>query len=256
MKLYYRHFGQGTPLIVIHGLFGSSDNWLTVCKSFTSQHSVYLLDMRNHGQSPHSTEHNYALMAADVYEFVHEHNLKNVILLGHSMGGKVVMKYLEKYSANVLKAVIVDISPRYYAPHHSREIEALLSIPLHNIGSRQEADDIMARKIPEIGVRQFLLKGLYRNDSGLFAWRFNLNTIINEINNIGEATTYDTKCQTDTLFVRGENSKYIQPHDLETINDNFAHYLVVTIPLSGHWVQADQPILFTEAVNKFISNNI
>ena len=252
MKLYYRTIGTGKPLIIMHGLFGSSDNWLTIAKTFAQHYQVFLLDARNHGQSPWSDQHNYSLMAQDLEEFITEHQLQNPFIIGHSMGGKTLMKFATTSKTPIAKIVIVDISPRYYEPHHTREIGALKAVNLATLQSRQEADDTMALTIPELMVRQFLMKGLYRTDDGTFHWRFNVEVIAREIENIGEAENSSTPVNTPTLFIKGAMSNYyITEKDEPLIAAIFPNSTIVTIPNAGHWVQAEQPRLFYEAVMNF-----
>lgn len=254
MKLAYKNLGTGRPLIILHGLFGSSDNWLTIAKKFAQHYHVFLLDARNHGLSLWSDEHSYALMAADLAEFITEHNLQNSAIIGHSMGGKTLMHFVQTSNITISKMVVVDISPRYYAPHHQREIAALQPIDLSKLQSRQDADDAMALIIPETMVRQFLLKGLYRNDAGDFNWRFNIKTIANHIDNIGEAQNKNTKVALEALFIRGANSSYyISESDQELIQDIFTNSKIVTIPNAAHWVQAEQPEIFYEVVMQFLA---
>ena len=255
MKLFYRTLGQGQPLIIMHGLFGSSDNWLTIAKSFAQHFQVFLLDARNHGQSPWSDHHNYALMAQDLGEFIIEHKLKDPLIIGHSMGGKTLMKFVTSADISVPKIIVVDISPRFYEPHHDREITALKSINLQTLQSRQEADDIMARIIPEIGVRQFLLKNLYRKEDGSFHWRMNLDVLRSQIQSIGEGTSETAKSNVPVLFMKGEKSGYyIRPEDHELIKTIFLNSQIIEIPNAGHWVQAEQPQAFYDTAMNFFQH--
>ena len=253
MNLFYRELGQGNPpIVILHGVFGSCDNWLTVSKGLAEKNKIYLLDARNHGQSPHSEEFNYDVMAADLFEFIEQHQLVNPIIIGHSMGGKTVMKFAVKYPNAFSKMVVVDISPRYYPPHHQSIIAGLSAIPIDHLQTRQEADDILKAYEPELGVRQFLLKNIYRNDQNGFSWRMNFEVIKNKIENIGEALDQGAKITKPALFVRGSNSKYIQEKDIELIHSIFSDVRIVTVEGSGHWVQAEKPKEFLEAVKDFL----
>ena len=254
MNLYYRELGEGNPpIVILHGVFGSCDNWLTVSKGLAETNKIYLLDARNHGQSPHSEEFNYDIMADDLSEFIVNNNLVNPIIIGHSMGGKTVMKFAIKYPTLYSKMIVVDISPRYYAPHHHSILAGLEAIKLDVLQSRQEADDILKSFEPSLGVRQFLLKNLYRNEQNGFSWRMNLNVIKDKIENIGEPLTANSKITKPTLFVRGANSNYIFEKDIELINSIFSNVKIETIENAGHWVQAEKPKEFLEEVKKFIS---
>ncbi len=253
MNLYHRELGEGNPpIVILHGVFGSCDNWLTVSKGLAETNKIYLLDARNHGQSPHSEEFNYSVMADDLYEFIQQKNLQNPVIIGHSMGGKTVMKFAVKYPDAFSKMVVVDISPRYYTPHHQSILAGLSAIPLETLQSRQEADDIMKTFEPELGVRQFLLKNLYRNEQNGFSWRMNFEVIKNKIENIGEPLDDGAKIAKPTLFVRGANSKYIQEKDIALIHSVFSDVTLATIEGAGHWVQAEKPAEFLEEIKKFL----
>ncbi len=253
MNLYYRALGEGNPpIVILHGVFGSCDNWLTVSKGLAETHKIYLLDARNHGQSPHSEDFNYDVMADDLHEFIQQHQLLNPIIIGHSMGGKTVMKFAVKYPTEFSKMIVVDISPRYYTPHHQSILAGLSAIPIETIQSRQEADDILKTFEPALGVRQFLLKNLYRNDQNGFSWRMNFDVLKNKIETIGAPLEADAKITKPTLFVRGANSNYIQEKDIELINTIFSDVRIATVEGSGHWVQAEKPKEFLEVVGAFL----
>lgn len=258
MQLYYRTLGEsGRPLLILHGLFGSSDNWLTISKEFAKGYKVYILDQRNHGQSPHSPEHSYAAMAADLKEFIETHQLENPAIIGHSMGGKAVIKFATTYpEVPVYKIVVVDISPRAYPPHHQMYISAMQSIDLAALRSRQDAENVFIENgVSNIGERQFLMKNLYRDEDGAFKWKINLPGLIDQINNIGEGTPENTKCLLPTLFIKGENSHYyINQEDVLLIQHIFPNSIIKTIANSGHWVQAEQPVEFYKTVTDFLES--
>lgn len=253
MSLYFRKLGFGKPLIILHGLFGSSDNWLSVSKLLAENFEIFLVDLRNHGQSPHFASHTYEEMAKDVIDFLDDQNIENPIILGHSMGGKVAMKMAELYANKIKKLIIIDISPKFYPPHHQREIMALKNIDLLLLKSRQEADEIMSKSIPELGIRQFLLKNLYRKEDGTFHWRMNLEVLIKQIENIG-ASSNRFSSVIPTLFIKGENSNYINDDDVLEIKKIFSVSKIITISNAGHWVQAEQPILFKDNVLNFLNS--
>lgn len=247
MQLFFRELGQGEPLIVLHGLFGSCDNWLTVSKPLAEHFRVFLVDQRNHGRSPHTEEHSYKKMAEDIVEFLGQQNLEKAHILGHSMGGKTAMYLALNFPKVVDKLIVADIAPRYYSPHHQDVIAGFRTINLQTLSSREEADRLMAKELPEVGVRQFLLKNLYRDEHSQFAWRMNLEGLVNQIENIGEESK-GSPFPSPTLFIRGELSKYIQDKDLPLIDQLFPNYKLVTIPGAGHWVQAEKPKEFVESV--------
>ncbi len=241
-------------MIILHGVFGSLDNWATVSKAIADAgFAVYLVDQRNHGRSPHSDEFTYEAMAADLAEFIEDHALENPILVGHSMGGKTVMQYAETYPGTYDKLVVVDIGPKLYPPHHDSLIEGLNALPLAEIEDRQHADTLFSAHEPNLGVRQFLLKNLYRTDAGGYGWRFNLPIITELQANVGQEITKQRVVTEPTLFIKGALSGYVKDQDWQAIQEMFPKAELVTIPKSGHWVHAEQPKLFVEELVKFLS---
>jgi esterase len=251
MSLYYRELGHGDPMVIMHGVFGTSDNWLTTSKGLSENNKIYLLDLRNHGQSFHSDVFDYKVMSEDLNQFLTEKNINNPVVLGHSMGGKVAMQYARDFN-NYRKLIIVDISPRYYGRHHDDILKGLNSLDLKNLHTRQEADQALAAYVPELGVRQFLLKNLYRTEKNEFAWRLNLPVITEKIDAIGEALNEETRILKPALFIRGGASKYIQEKDEALIRKIFVDVRIETIAGAGHWVQAEKPKEFVDVVRKFI----
>jgi pimeloyl-ACP methyl ester carboxylesterase len=254
LHLHFRESGSGNALVILHGVFGSGDNWLTVSKHFTPLYRVFLVDQRNHGRSPHADEFDYGILVEDLKDFADQNGLPVFDLIGHSMGGKVAMKFAAKYPERLSKLVVVDIAPRYYNPHHQEILKALKAIDLKNIVTRQEAEDVMIPFIPELDVRQFLLKNLFRNSDGEFAWRINLPVLEKAIDQIGEALDSDQQINIPTLFIKGEKSRYISQIDEGQIATQFRFSRIVEIPGAGHWVQAEQPQLFADAVLEFLQH--
>jgi len=253
MKLYFRKLGeQGTPIIILHGIFGSSDNWLNIGKVLAETHQVFLLDQRNHGQSPWSDEFDYMVMAADLKEFIEDHQLQNPILIGHSMGGKVVMQFELNYPALAQKVIVVDIAPKYYPVHHTQILNGLNSLDLKNLQSRTEANEHLKRFEEKEGVRQFLLKNLYRNSENEFAFRINLKVITKNIDVVGHELFIKNPSETFTYFIKGSDSHYILPEDERYISEIFPNFEIIEIANAGHWVQADQPEAFVKAVQQIL----
>ncbi|MBX9852843.1 MAG: alpha/beta fold hydrolase [Cytophagaceae bacterium] len=252
MKLHYRELGQGKPVIVLHGVFGTSDNWITPAKILSEQYKLYLLDQRNHGQSPHSDEFNNSIMAEDLKDFIEAQNILKPVVIGHSMGGKVAMNFAVRYGHMIDKLIVADIAPKYYPPHHQKILQGLNSIDLKNLKTRQEADEQLARYESDISTRQFLLKNLYRNDNNEFAWRINLPVITEKINNVGEALGENVRVNIPTLFIRGGNSNYIKKEDEILIEKIFADVRIETIEGAGHWVHAEKGKEFGDLVKKFV----
>ncbi len=254
MSLFYRKIeGGATPVLILHGVFGSSDNWLTISKQIASSgYTVYLIDQRNHGRSPHFDKLDYPSMAGDLREFIAEENIQNPILLGHSMGGKTVMEYVVRWPEEVKKLIVVDIAPKAYPVHHTRLLEGLSSLSLPDLTSRQEADEILSGFEPSPGVRQFLLKNLFKNEHNAFEWRFNLPVLKKDMELIGQAISSPHPLTLPTLFIRGARSNYILDSDWSGIEKMFPEATLVTIPDAGHWVQAEQPALFLKAVSEWL----
>ena len=253
MKLFYRPSGQGEPLIILHGLFGSSDNWYTLAKVFAEHFQVFLVDQRNHGQSPHSKEFDYKLLTEDLLEFIQEHAIKKPVIIGHSMGGKAAMNFAVRYPAHLSKLIVVDIVPKTYPVHHDAILDGLKAVPLMSLTSRNEADGILSRHVPEAEVRQFLLKNLSRKSAGGFEWKINLEAIDQNIEAMGAGMIYSGKYDGPSLFIKGKKSKYYTEGDEMLIKNIFTHAEFATLD-TGHWVQAEKPDEFAKLVLNYLAN--
>ena len=251
MTLHFKQTGQGSPLIILHGLLGSADNWLTISKAFAEKHTVYLIDQRNHGRSPWDDTHTYTALSEDLHEFIETHQLQNPVLLGHSMGGKTVMFYATRFD-NFEKLIVVDIAPKAYQVDYSAYFRGMLAMDLPRLENRQQADDFLKDYAPDLGVRQFLLKNLYRDENGNFAWRPNLHVLYENEKNIGEPLPAAAVSGKPTLFVRGEKSDYILDADAGNLLAHFPNSRLETVSGAGHWVQAEQPAGFLEKVLPFV----
>ncbi|HEX8060348.1 MAG TPA: alpha/beta fold hydrolase, partial [Cyclobacteriaceae bacterium] len=240
MKLFFREAGQGTPLIILHGLFGSSDNWYSLSKVFSSKYRVFTIDQRNHGQSPHSDEHDYKLLTDDLEEFINEHQLDKPVILGHSMGGKVAMNFALKNPGKTGKLIVVDIMPKSYPLHHDHILSGMKSLDLSKLQSRAEADVILSKQIPKVDERQFIMKNLARNEQKGFEWKINLASLDANISKMGEALQYEGQYTGPTLFVRGGKSGYYKPGDENVVAKYFPNAKWVVMD-TGHWVQAEKP---------------
>lgn len=251
MKLFFRKSGHGKPLIILHGLFGSSDNWYTLAKTFAQRYTVYVVDQRNHGQSPHRGEMNYGVLAEDLHDFVIQEKLEKPDIIGHSMGGKAAMNYVVKYPRGVNKLIVVDIVPKQYPVHHDAILDGLHDIPLQTIASRGEADKRLAAFVPELEVRQFLLKNLARSTEGRFEWKINLPAIDQNIEALGQGMIYSGKHDGPCLFIRGKKSNYYAAGDEAIIKNIFPNAEFLTMD-TGHWVQAEKPDEFGREVLTYL----
>jgi len=250
MELHYRIIGEGKPLIIIHGLFGFSDNWQTHAKKFASYFQVILVDMRNHGHSPWSNEFSYALMVEDLEELRASLGLSEFILLGHSMGGKVAMHYAQKHANRLERMIVVDIGVKSYPMHHQHILAGLHSLNLESLTARSQAESQLRTYIEAEGVIQFLLKNLYWKEKGKLAFRMNLPVLEQEMSEILGALP-EQECFVSTLFIRGELSNYIVEEDFTTLESYFPDSHIVTIPNAGHWVHAEAPDHFIDEVLGF-----
>ena len=243
MKLFYRESGQGQPVIILHGLFGQSDNWVTVGRRISDQFHVYIPDLRNHGQSPHASLHSFPAMCNDLAEFIEEHQIENPVLIGHSMGGKVAMAYALENREKVKKMVIIDISPRKYAERitHTQVISQMLSIDLEKITSRGEVEKILDSRISDTRIRMFIMKNLYYKFQGKLAWRLNLEAINQSMDLLFDGISSENKFSGPCLFIRGGKSDYIPDEDKTLITNLFPEAIIKTISGATHWVHADAP---------------
>ena len=253
MQLHFHELGQGLPIIILHGLFGSSDNWLTISKALADQFKVYLVDQRNHGRSPWSETFALQAMGEDLRAFIETHRINQPHLIGHSMGGKTVMQFAVQHPEAFQKLVVVDIAPKYYRPHHQEILTGLRALDLTSLQTRQQADEQLSKYVPELPVRQFLLKNLYRTEDQRFAWRLNLPVIDRDIENVGEALSYDRPVENPALFLRGGQSRYVKDEDLALIQQIFPRAILDTIPDAGHWIQSEKPAEFLEKVTTFLT---
>jgi esterase len=241
VDLFYRRAGQDTPIVILHGLFGSCDNWGTIGKALSADFDVVLADQRDHGHSPHTDRITYPLMADDVHALVTKLGLKDIILVGHSMGGKTAMAFAQRYPGLLRHLLLIDIGPREYpVSNQAPIIEALLTSDLASKTSRKEVETHLGQHIPEPGVVQFLMKSLYWETPERLGWRFNVPLLARDIHDI-LAAIEPTIVRVPTLFVRGGKSDYITREDLPQIKEQFPNSRVETVDFAGHWVQAQAP---------------
>ncbi|MBC7384021.1 MAG: alpha/beta fold hydrolase [Bacteroidia bacterium] len=253
MKLNYKEFGSGKPLIILHGLMGSLDNWHSLANQFALHFKVFTIDARNHGRSPHSEEHSIPLMVMDLFEFINEHGLSEVSIIGHSMGGKVAMQFAMEYPQLLANLIVVDIAPRQYMRGHDDVFAALFAVNLTQVHTRKDAEDKMLPYLKDAGTRQFLLKNLERNTDATYQWRINLQALHNHYNEIISPIVSLHPFTGRTLFIMGSKSDYITETDIAEIKTLFPGFKLVTVANAGHWVHADNPKEFYATVMDFIN---
>ena len=254
MLLHSNITGEGQPFVILHGFLGMSDNWKTLGLQFAEQNfQVHLIDQRNHGHSFHSEVFNYDVLVEDLKHYCDEHQLENILLLGHSMGGKTAMLFATKYPELVSKLLVADISPRFYPIHHEGILNGLSALNFDVIKSRGEADTILSGYISDFGTRQFLLKNLYWKEKGKLALRMNLEVLKVEVAEVGEALPWQSTFEKDTLFLRGDRSEYIGIDDENIIVRHFPKAKLITISNAGHWLHAENPKEFFDAVMEFVN---
>lgn len=251
--LYSKIEGSGKPLLILHGFLGMSDNWKTLGMQFATEgFEVHLLDLRNHGRSFHSEEFSYKLLAQDILEYCNDYNLTSLYMIGHSMGGKTAMLFASLYPERVDKLIIADIGPKFYPQHHQSILGGLKAVDFSKKPSRSEVEEILLPYIADIGTRQFLMKSLYWEKPGQLAFRFNLAVFGSKMEEIGVALPATSVFEKPTLFIRGGNSNYILDSDLDNIKRHFPNASIETIPNAGHWLHAENPVLFHQVTFSFL----
>lgn len=245
--------GEGNPLLILHGYFGMSDNWKTLGNQFSKVFQVHLIDQRNHGRSFHKDAFNYQVLVEDLYNYIKHHQLENIYLIGHSMGGKTAMLFAVTYPELVHKLVVVDISPREYQPHHNAILAALNSVDFSIQNTRGKVDEKLKGLIPELGVIQFLLKNVYWKEKGQLAYRFHLKSLTENNPEIGEALPSFTIFDKKTLFLKGAKSDYITEKEKPYIEAHFPNSKIITIQNAGHWLHAENPKQFYNEVCSFLN---
>lgn len=259
MQLHFKQMGQGRPLVMLHGLFGSLENWLGVAPKLAGTFHLYLVDSRNHGLSPHNREMNYPVMARDLADFLDAQRLERAIVLGHSMGGKTAMQFALDYPARAEKLVVVDIAPRERPFEHEKIFKALLALDLAQFQSRREMEEALETDIPDLTVRRFLLKNLKSTTSPdstpRFEWRIPLDLIYQNYPQICNAIAPAKPFNGPALFLRGGKSHFVQENDDPQIRKLFPQARIETISAANHWVHADAPEEFLQRVLSFLAES-
>jgi esterase len=254
MKLFYRQYGSGNPVIVLHGLFGVSDNWISFARGISGSYTAYVPDLRNHGQSPHSPIFNFASMEDDVMELIEDAGIRNPILIGHSLGGKVAMNFALHHPEMVKKLVVVDISLRNYSGNreHQHLLNAMLHADLSVARSRSDVERQLLNDVPDVRLRQFLMKNVYWREKNRLDWRPDLNSINENLFSVFEGVTAAGLYAGPSLFIRGSLSTYVTDEDIQYIKMKFPGAVVTTIANASHWVHADNPGEFFSVVSGFL----
>jgi len=252
MNLHFEAVGEGRPLIILHGLLGSADNWRSMSRRLGAHYQVFAVDLRNHGRSPHSDIFDYDVMVADLREFVEQQALTRIMLLGHSIGGKVAMQFAIDYSEQVDRLVIVDIGPKPYEPSQRYILEALRSLDLTRCKSFADVDAALAAEVSGESLRQFLLKNLARDENGRLRWKVHLEAIDRNYDKLARGLAPGRTFDKPTLFIRGGRSNYIEDDDALLIRQIFPRAEIATLPEAGHWVHVDLPEEFFQTVLNFL----
>lgn len=255
MNLAFEVVGKGHPLIILHGLLGSADNWRSISGRLGAHYRVFAVDLRNHGRSPHSDIFDYDVMAADLREFMEQQSLRSIALLGHSMGGKVAMKFAIEYSEQIDRLIIVDIGPKPYEPSKRYLLEALLSLDLTRYKSFANVDAALVPEVSNESLRKFLLKNIARDENGRLRWKVHLEVIYRNYDKLARGITAERTFDKPTLFIRGSRSNYIIDDDMPLSRQIFPQADIATLPEAGHWVHVDTPEEFLQAVLKFLNKS-
>ena len=265
MKLFFRKMGEGPPVIILHGLYGSSDNWITIAKTLSDSYTLYIPDQRNHGKSPHSSRHDYTEMTADLEELVMENISGKFVIIGHSMGGKVAINFTFHHPERIASLIVADISPfrRYpddlaIVESHEKILKTLLFTDISSAASRKEAEKMVMEKILDKKVAGFLLKNISRDKTGKFKWSINAPALYNNIEKLMSGLVIPDEVTGGitgfpVLFIRGGESEYLPDSHKTDISKLFPAAEFITIPETGHWLHADKPSEFVQIVRDFLS---
>ena len=254
MRLHHKTYGDGDALIILHGLFGSLDNWHSISLRLGKGFRVVAVDQRNHGHSPHCHEMDYDLMANDLSELLDELRIERAHIMGHSMGGKTAMQFALTFPGRTGSLIVVDIAPRFYPPFHNEIFHALLNLEPQRFENRKQMEDALAPSIPSLSLRQFLLKSVERGPDGGFRWRFGLNELWRNYSNLQVEITQGRQFHGRALFIRGADSDYLVEEDRPTLRRGFPQAELKTIPKAGHLVHVENPEAFLALVERFLSS--
>jgi esterase len=267
MKLFCRKYGNGPPLIILHGLYGSSDNWVTIAKKISNKFTVYLPDQRNHGHSPRSAVHDYDSMREDLFELAGDLKLEKFFLAGHSMGGKTAMSFALKWPEKLYGLLIADISPflpetktQTSISQHIEILNSILSIDLSKITTRREVESQLSARILAEEVKGLIMKNLQRNTDNSFTWKINASSLLNNLDGIMQGIERKEIDNTQitgfpVFFLRGEYSDYLPENDFREIQRIFPAAEFIKVAGAGHWIHADNPEAVEESLLGFLDNS-
>jgi esterase len=267
MKLFYRKYGSGPPLIILHGLFGSSDNWVSIAKSISDRFTIFLPDLRNHGQSPHSQAHDYDLMREDLYDLANDLGLEKFFLAGHSMGGKTAVSFALNWPERLYGLLVADISPLTQKERKTEDYDQHLQIlnfmhstHITGIKSRNDIESLIVPLISSEKVRELVLKNLKREPDNSFSWKINASALLNNLDRIMEGIESDDIGSSEitgfpVFFLKGENSEYLPESDFIKIQKIFPGAELIVIPRAGHWIHADNPEMVKKCFLKLLDNS-
>ena len=258
MKLFCRKYGTGPPLVILHGLYGSSDNWVTIARKISGSFTVYLPDQRNHGLSPHSSDHNYDVLSLDLLELVDDLGLGSFILTGHSMGGKVAVSFALRWPERINSLIVIDISPFRGSqiddqPYrlHQEILNTILSINPGKSETRADVEKLVAERISDERIRGFILKNLQRSDKGFLRWKLDAGSLLRNLDKIMQEVLLPGNLSLPVTgfpvtFIKGEDSQYLPISDLKDIQKVFSAAELINVRNAGHWIHADRPDVIEE----------
>jgi esterase len=252
INLNYKIVGSGNPVIVLHGLFGMLDNWQSFAKSMEDEYMWIMVDQRDHGKSPFTKEFNYPVLADDLYHFLNNEGIYKTHIMGHSMGGKTAMQFAHDHFSFVDKLIVVDIAPKRYPGGHETIMQAMLTVPVDKADSRDDIFLHLSKDIKDESVVQFLMKNLQRNKNGVYRWKINIPLLYENYDTILGNIDVSHNIETDTLFVRGAESRYIEEEDLTLMKEIFPNSSLATIQGAGHWVHADKPKELASVIRDYL----
>ena len=254
LKLAYSDYGDGHPLIIIHGLFGSSSNWRSIARRLAGDYHVYTVDLRNHGRSPWHDDMSYHALATDIADFITTHNLHDSHVMGHSLGGKTAMTLALQFPHLLKNLAVLDIAPVEYSHTQLGYIEAMRALNLSTITHRTDADTALREHVPETMVRQFLLQNLVQ-DGDDFRWRINLDALANHMGEMISFPSFtDKQFSGSTFFVYGTDSDYVLPGHHSTVRGFFPAAQIIGVENAGHWLHVERPNIVVEMIHNFLSD--